>query len=160
MHIWTITDWEKNLQENSSRRTGLRFRYEKSVEPEVKRACTQFAKWLRSEYFFPLRVVVYVKSGKTIRAKDGEDVVGTFFEPFSYSDEPYIRIATGDYDAMVRDIGKDNALAAILTTLAHELTHYFQWINGTELTDIGRERQAKRYSRYIVYEYSLVYEHP
>ena len=89
MHIWTIHAWEKNLPEHIPRRTGLRFRYDRNVPPEVKRACSEFAVWLRTQYHFPLRVVVYVKGTETIRTKDGDHVVGSFFEPFSYSDEPY-----------------------------------------------------------------------
>ncbi len=160
MHIWTINDWEKNLQNDTSRRTGIRFRYDKDVHPEVKRACSQFAIWLRTKYYFPLRVIVYVKGTKTIHTQDGERVVGSFFEPFSYLDEPYIRIATGDYDELVSNRGDDNALASILLTLAHELTHYYQWINNIQLTPIGRERQASRYACYIIDEYSLTREHP
>ncbi len=160
MHVWTIEDWSKNLVEDSIRRTGIRFRYDKTVHAEVKRACSQFARWLRSEYYFPLRVVVYVKGTKTIRSKDGESVVGTFFEPFSYFDEPYIKISTGDYLELISSLGKDNALATILASLVHELTHYFQWINGIQLTPIGRERQANNYAQYIIDEYSLTCEHP
>ncbi|MBO5097994.1 MAG: hypothetical protein J6B96_06750 [Agathobacter sp.] len=160
MHIWTIDDWEKNLQNDGFRRTGIRFRYDRDVHSEVKRACSQFAAWLRRQYDFPLRVVVYIKGVRTIRAKDGENVVGTFFEPYSYLDEPYIRIATGDYEELVSDCGEDNALASILLTLAHELTHYYQWINNIQLTSIGRERQASKYAHYILDEYSLTREHP
>ena len=160
MHIWTINEWEKNLQNDTSRRTGIRFRYEKTVHPEVKRVCSQFAIWLRTQYYFPLRVVVYVKGTKFIKTKDGENVVGSFFEPFSYLDEPYIRIATGDYGELTHIWGDDNALASILLSLAHELTHYYQWINNIQLTPIGRERQATRYANYILDEYSLTREHP
>ena len=49
--------------------------------------------------------------------------------------------------------GKDSALTAILSTIAHELTHYFQWINALKLTPIGQERQATNYARYILDEY-------
>ena len=160
MHIWTIDNWKKVLPENNSRRKGVHFRFDASVDPEVRRACLQFASWLRSEYYFPVRVPVYVKGTKRIRAKDGDFVVGTFFEPFSYLDEPYIRIATGDYIELYDKRGKDNALAKILFSLSHELTHYFQWINNLQLTPMGAERQATQYSKYILYEYSLVYEHP
>lgn len=160
MHIWTINNWEKNLQNDTFRRTGVRFRYEKTVHPEVKRACSQFAIWLRTQYYFPQRVVVYVKGTKYVKTKDGENVVGIFFEPFSYSDEPYIRISTGDYDELTHVLGDDNALASILLSLAHELTHYYQWINNIQLTPIGRERQASRYANCILDEYSLTREHP
>lgn len=155
-----MSNWKKNLNNGVPRRIGIRFRYDRSVDAEVKRACSQFAIWLRTEYYFPLRILVYVKGTKTIRTKDGENVVGSFFEPFSYLDEPYIRIATGDYHELVDKLGKDNALATILASLAHELTHYYQWINGIQLTAIGRERQATRYSNYIVDEYSSTCEHP
>ena len=160
MHIWTMDNWKKNLLGNTHRRTGIRFRYDNTVDAEVKRACMQFAFWLRSEYVFPLRVLIYVKGAETIRTKDGENVVGCFFEPFSYSEEPYIRIATGDYKKLTSNFGKDNALATILASLAHELTHYYQWINNIQLTPIGRERQATRYAAYIIDEYSSTCEHP
>lgn len=96
MHIWTLKNWQQFLDHSDNRRTGLRFRYESGVDPEVKNACKNFAKWLRSEYDFPLRIPVYMKGEAYIKARDGEHVVGTFFEPFDYSVEPYIRIATGD----------------------------------------------------------------
>ena len=160
MHIWTIDKWKNNLSIVNNKREGIRFRYDTSVNPEVRRAFFQFAKWLRKEYYFPLRVVVYVKGTKKIRARDGDDVVGSFFEPYSYHDEPYIKLSTGDYDEIVDKLGKDNALASILLTLAHELTHYFQWINNIELTQIGRERQAHRYANYVLDEYASTRDHP
>jgi hypothetical protein len=40
-------------------REGLRIRCDKEVHPEVRRACLEFAKWLRNEFEFPIRVVVY-----------------------------------------------------------------------------------------------------
>ena len=49
---------------------------------------------------------------------------------------------------------------AILLTIAHELTHYFQWINALKLTPIGQERQATKYARYILDEYAETREHP
>ena len=160
MNIWKTELWKKCLNNHTVRRIGLRFKYDNTVDPEVKRAIVQFAGWLRSEYQFPLRIAVYVKGTKTIRAKDGDQVVGTFFEPYSYENEPYIRLATGDYNELVHTLGKDNALASILLSLAHELTHYFQWINGMQLTDIGKERQAVIYSKNILDEYALTCEHP
>ena len=160
MYIWTITNWKNNLPDNVSRRSGLRFRYDKTVHPEVKRACTEFAIWLRSQYYFPLRMPVYVKNKKTVLTKDGENVVGLFFEPFSYKDEPYIKIAVGDYETLEVKWGKDNALASILLTLAHEITHYYQWLNNIQITSSSRERQANRCAKYIIDEYSLTREHP
>ena len=54
----------------------------------------------------------------------------------------------------------DNALAAILGSIAHELTHYFQWVNGLQLTNTGEERQAKRNKRFVLDKYAETREHP
>ena len=160
MHIWTIEDWKKNLPERNNRRTGLRLKIDASVDSEVRLACKEFCKWLRTEYYFPLRVPIYIKSSRYIKTIDGDYAVGSFFEPNEYNVEPYIRIATGDYQDLFQEIGRDDALASILATIAHELTHYYQWINGITLTEIGHERQALRYSKYILQEYSETREHP
>ncbi|MGW6190272.1 hypothetical protein ACWFRC_05890 [Bacillus cereus] len=161
MHIWTLTNWEEyyNLEEESHR-TGLRLKFDKDVDPEVRRAIKEFCKWLRREYFFPIRVPIYVKTLYKIKAMDGELVYGTFFGPFDRNVEPYIRISTGDYYDTVQKNGKDNALGCYLVTIAHELTHYFQWINDIKLTRIGYERQATAYSGYIIDEYKETREHP
>ncbi|WP_226602578.1 hypothetical protein [Bacillus cereus] len=148
MHIWTLTNWRKyyNLEEKSHR-MGLRLKFDKDVDPEVRRAIKEFCKWIRREYFFPIRVPIYVKSSYKIKAMDGELVYGTFFEPFNRNDELEKR-------------GKNDALGGYLFTIAHELTHYFQWINDIKLTRIGYERQATTYSGYIIDEYKETREHP
>ena len=160
MHIWTIENWKSNLDSSDKRRTGLRLRIENTVDEEVKRACKDFAKWLRMEYYFPLRLPVYIKSSWYIRTMDGDNVVGSFFEPYEFNVEPYIRIATGDYIELVKSNGRDDALASILISIAHEITHYYQWINGLKLTPVGRERQATYYSRCIIDEYASTRDHP
>lgn len=71
MHIWTITAWKKNLQNDTLRRTGLRFRYDRAVPFEVKQAFSRFAIWLRKEYYFPY-VLVY---GSVVSLSPGPIVV-------------------------------------------------------------------------------------
>ena len=89
------------------------------------------------------------------KAKDGELVAGTFWRPdgFDQDNAPYVRIATGDYRELIMGRGKKEAMWSILGTLAHELTHYFQYINQLDLTPIGEERQATVYSDYILSDY-------
>ena len=153
MKIWI----EKNskLAKNicSTGRSGLYLRFEKNVDPKIKQHCKEFGQWLRENYCFPTRVTIYFKSRYYIQAMDGENVSATFFGPFNKEDTPYIRIATGDYDDMVRENGEFNARCAIFSSMVHELTHYYQWLRDTDLTEDGEERQAKYYSRKIVYQY-------
>lgn len=161
MHIWSIEKWVKYLEyDNNNYKTGLYIKFEKQVDPEVKRACKEFCKWIRTEYFFPVRVRIYVKRSKYIKALDGDMVNGTFFMPLDKLKEPYARVATGFYHDDLLERGKDNSLASVLLTIDHELTHYFQWINNIQLTEIGEERQATIYARLILDEYSDTHEHP
>lgn len=158
MHIWCLENWKKYISHEC--RSGIRIRFDADIDDEVRRSCKEFGKWMRYEYYFPIRVPVYIKNSTYVRANDGDLVYGTFFRPNEYSVEPYIRIAAGDYAKMNIEWGKDAALAAILKTMAHELTHYFQWINNLKLTPIGEERQATQYSRFILDEYAETREHP
>lgn len=58
-----------------------------------------------------------------------------------------------------KDRGKDNALYSILVVLTPELTHYFQWINGLQLTESGEGRQANNYAYKVFGEYAEELEH-
>jgi hypothetical protein len=161
MHIWTLNNWDKYFDLNNKNiYGGLHLKFDKDVNIEAKRAFKEFCKWLRNEYYFPIRVIVYVKATYRIKALDGEMVCATFFEPYDFNSKSYIRIASGDYNDLLEEHGKDNALAVLLSSLAHELTHYFQWINQVKLTEIGIERQAKSYANLIVDEYANTRDHP
>lgn len=159
MNIWVINKWRKFYGETCER-SGLRVIYDADVDPNVKRACKEFFVWLRAQYAFPKRVRIYVKSSIRIKSIHGDMVCGTFFRPYDRNIEPHIRIATGDYQKLVEDEGVDNALAEILWTIAHELTHYFQWLNDLPLTLIGEERQATNYANRILQEYATTRDHP
>lgn len=80
MHVWYLEKWRKYLSSIMEEyKTGLRIRYEKSVDPEIKALYTEFAKWLRREYCFPLRVNIYIKSSYKIKAMDGDSVEQPYY---------------------------------------------------------------------------------
>lgn len=142
-------------------RQGLRIRCDKGVHPEVRRACLEFGHWLRKEFEFPIRVVVYLKKDYRIKSQaDKELVTGTFLGPFDKNEEPYIRVATGDYLELLEERGQDNALASILGTIAHEIGHYYQWIDDLELEDDEAEEGAENESEYMLDLYAQTREHP
>ena len=73
----------------------------------------------------------------------------------------------GDYEELRNERGRDNALAAVLHSIVHELSHYFQWLknrNEWEMADKktmnAQERQAVYYAREIVMDYAEIVEHP
>ena len=69
-------------------------------------------------------------------------------------------IATGDYQETLQSRGRDNALAGILFTIAHELTHYQQWLNQLSMTQRGKEWQATFYANRMLDEYAETTDHP
>lgn len=156
---------EPKLTENKReisivRKSGIVLRFDKDVNVEVKDALKTFAKWLRAEFVFPVRMNVYVKACERIRARDGDKVCGVFFRPYNYGEEPYIKLATGDYIQLKKEMGRDDALASLIWTFSHELTHYFQYVNSAELTLKGEEIQASRYATKILRMYGETREHP
>ena len=138
-------------------RSGVRIKGARG-NPEIRAAIIRFAKWLRREYEFPTRVPVYLFPSDQILTMHGDRVWAFFFAPFNRNEEPYIRIATGDYAQLRKERGRDNALAAFLHSFAHELVHYQQWIAGGEKAVI--ERGVARRARSIVARYALSTDHP
>jgi hypothetical protein len=61
---------------------------------------------------------------------------------------------------MLKERGQDNALAAILGTIAHELGHYYQWFDDLELDDEEAEEGAENESEYMLDLYAQIREHP
>ena len=136
-------------------RTGIRIRGAR-CNLEVRRAIIRFARWLRVQYEFPIRVPVYLYLTDHIITMHGEKVVASFFAPWSRKVEPYIRLATGDYPQLKKERGRDNALAALLQSFAHEVVHYQQWVATGEITERGVAQRARR----MVSLYATTVEHP
>ena len=161
MHIWTIERWKRYASpELITPKSRIQLRCDENTNEDLKLACRCFIQWVKKEYYFPIPLCVHLKKQVLLKTKDGETAVGTFFEPTDNSALPYIRIATGDYPDLLDSMGRDDAIATILTVIAHEMTHYFQWLNALPLTERGRERQAAQYSHFILDEYSQTRAHP
>lgn len=152
MHLWQLSKW-KSFYSDIDCREGLRLRFDKDVDEKLRQVIINFTKWIRNEFDFPIRVVAYIKASEYIRAKDGEMVSATFSWLVDRTLEPYIRVAVGDYQKNTQKWGDDEAIDATLRSLAHEISHYYQWLNDLKLTPIGEERQATSYAYAIVEEY-------
>jgi hypothetical protein len=86
----------------------------------------------------------------------GDWVSASFFAPWSRRQEPYIRIATGDYAAMEVRRGRDSALAAFIVSLSHEVIHYHQWVASGRMTEAGTAAGA----RSMLHRYMKSVDHP
>ena len=139
---------------------GIRLHFEKGVNDDVRGAIIRLVKWLRKQYYFPVRVNVYVKSSFWVKASDGDYVRDLFFWPEDRSCTPYITIGVGDYEDWLKTRDRDDALAPIVLALLCELTNYFNWVNGVEKDENSLQKSAWRYARKILNLYAEVYEHP
>lgn len=129
---------------------GIYLRFSKGVDKELRSVILSFTRWLRFFYKFPVKVVVYVKSAPYIVNKETrEKVCASIFLPYDKKQNPYVNLATGDYDDLIKENGLYSATCSILSSLAHEITHYFQWINDADLN----EQQANRKAINAVYKY-------
>jgi hypothetical protein len=136
-------------------RTGLRIHGERG-DPCVRDSLIRYARWLRSNFAFPVRVPVYLKPGDQFVTAEGENAVSSFFAPFDRGQEPYIRIATGDYQSLKKEIGRDNALASFIASLNRQLIHYWQWTKTRTVWEAGVAKQAVAMLR----KYQTVAERP
>ena len=127
-------------------RSGLRIRGHRG-QPEVRGALIKFARWLRTNHEFPIRVPVYLLPGQKLVMANGAGASASFFSPRRRTEEPYIRIATGDYPALKREQGRDNALAAFIVSMSHEIVHYEQWVRAGRITERGVATRAVRMLR-------------
>jgi len=82
MFLWDRTDWTE-FYGNADVRRGLRVRYEHGIDTDLKESIKRFILWIRRNYYFPFRVVIYIKSSEFITAKDGDLVSGTCFLPYN-----------------------------------------------------------------------------
>lgn len=142
---------------------GLHLSFSKEADKEVRRACIEFCQWLRKYFYFPIRINIYFKDSEYILSKNREKVSATFFGPDNKQIKPYIRIAIGDYNKLLIRRGKSNALVAILGSIIHELTHYFQWLDEDYQNDFINafcEREAKEWVHYLISEYSKTRNEP
>ena len=121
----------------------------------MRHAVVQFAKWLRLRFEFPMRVPVYLSNRELISTRHGL-ASASFFAPDDRAEEPRIRVATGDFKRMKAKSGRDNALAAILTSVAHEVAHYNQWCQKRSFSETQAERTASR----LIRDYAKTVKHP
>ena len=103
----------------------------------VRRALIRFARWVRAHYEFPVHVPVYLSEKERLFTLEKQWVSASFFAPYSRLDHPYIRIATGDYPSLQRARGRNDALAAFILSLCHEIVHYHQWIKTGQIKERG-----------------------
>ena len=149
MNLWQTFELERNKYSNN----GISFRYEKGIDENLKEKYKAFAKWLRNTYVFPVHVTVYVKYCEKVKLLNGKWVYGSFrwFE----NREPFIRIPSKINSELYEQYDEEELYEQVLSSLVHELSHYFQWVLSLEQDDGTSERQANYFRYRIIDKFNL-----
>ena len=161
--MWIEKKEKKDYLDSSTR--GLRLVFSDGVNSNLRLECTLFCKWLRAKYFFPIRIVVRMLSYSeftTYIGNENEMKEAVFRYQLEFDNKapeekrlPKIFIATGKYDKQQKRHGVNKTTRHYLNSIAHELTHYFQWIfyEFDNRTDRSIEMEANSWAGYLVQEY-------
>ena len=145
MNLWQKFERKRNISYTDC---DFSFHFEKGIEPDLKRKYICFAKWLRKNYFFPVHINIYVLDCEQVRLRSGQMAYGSF--RWYSTRTPNIRVPSAIEPELLAEYTKDEVYEQILSSLVHELTHYYQWVLGLEQSNAVSERQANYYRYRII----------
>lgn len=135
---------------NDSKVKGLRLIFKNGITDEEKTWCKEFCCWLTKYYWFPIRCkIVFWPQTKFRSQVEGRFCYGIFYSNEEYTSRryPVCHIAS----KFVKEKSKYDCLVSI----AHELTHYYQWYfyYDKERSERSLEIIANKWAHYLVGEY-------
>ncbi len=130
---------------------GISLHFEKGIEPEFRSLCIHFVDWLRKTYSFPVHINIYFKDCEKIRLVGGKMAYGGF--RYFESRPPYIRIPARVEPHLREEYEDLDIYYAILSSLVHELTHYYQWAANLAQSNAVSERQANFFRFRIIAQF-------
>ena len=144
---------------NDELRNGLRIRCSSDVNFKIKGISIEFGKWLRKKYKFPNRVVIYIRNSYIYKTKQNSEFTASFFAPYNRESGSFIRIKVGQYK--LQDDMEENSemLMLVLESIAHEITHYQQWIINKSFSEKKADRNSiklvEQFLKYRVYNINI-----
>lgn len=139
------------LKKTNKLNEGISLFFEKGIEDGLKKEYVSFAKWLRKNYVFPVHINVYILNCEKIKLLNGSLAYGSF--RWFPNRKPIIKIPSLINYNYYKGFSKKEIYENILSSLVHELTHYYQWIECLEQNDYNSERQADYYRYKILDKY-------
>ena len=140
----------KNEYTDSAKASGIRYKFydcgnafDEAVMNDIKR----FIDFLRKNYYFPIRLnILFCNTSAFLHHTDGHKYYGAFYGMDDEKRLIYPRISIA---AKVTD---SDCLQNVIFSLAHEITHYYQWYFLEENQRTGRslEIEANKWGKYIL----------
>ena len=149
MNLWERFETGRCAMENR----GLSFHFEKGIHPGLRRLYLDFAAWLRKNYVFPVHLNVYILNQEKVKLLTGACAYGSF--RWYPNRTPRIKIPSKIEQHVLERNTKDEAYELVLSSLVHELTHYFQWVLDLDQSNAVSERQANYFRFRIIDQFKL-----
>ena len=132
--------WKTDAVENTS----VRLHFSKGVHPQLRKEIMLFLRWIRREYVFPRKIDIQISDEMFVLTfLTDEQVSASIFIPDNERFNVLIRVSTGDYLSTVQNDGYRVAVCSILGSIAHELTHYYQWVKDHDCRFNEAQARAK-----------------
>jgi hypothetical protein len=139
---------------NSAKNSGVRCKFSIDFNESARKEIENFIKFIRINYYFPIRLnISFFEKTHFVSDVDGHKYYGIFYDGDSAKKAyPKIHIAG--------KLTKGNPMYEILLSIAHEITHYYQWyfLEDIKRTDRSLEIEANKWAKYILHSYSC--QHP
>ena len=140
----------KNYYKDSAKKSGIRYKFynygndfEKSNVEDIER----FISFLRKNYYFPIRLnILFCDNRAFSHHIDNHIYYGAFYNMDDEKRKEYPKIS------IAARVTKNNSLEDVLFTLAHEITHYYQWYfwEDDKRTSRSLEREANKWANHIL----------
>jgi len=144
MNLWQNFELKRNKNTKSK---GISLHFQVGIDPMLRRMYISFAKWLRLNYIFPVHINVHIINAEKIRLLDGQMAYGGF--RWYPKRAPMIRIAAAIEAELLTEYTKEEIYEQILSSLVHEISHYYQWFLELKQSTATSEHQAN-YFRYRI----------
>ena len=148
--------WKELYPDHTKAGISLHFDH---VHPYVRAWLIIYTRWLRETYPFPVHVHVHCVYGRKIRCGDHSLAFARITEPIGRDRHPAIYLACGAFpeNREVDEYMRDET-ELILYSFSHEIIHYFQYINGYDMTSRSLEWQATYYGKRILRAFDALYD--
>lgn len=121
---------------------GLRIRCLDEIELQLREIVIEFGKWIRGKLDFPVTVTVYIRGKYISKINNEETFLASFFAPDNRAHNPYIRVDVENHKDNLNDVNEFRK--SILVSIAHEIIHYMQWLEGLDFCEEDAENKSEQ----------------
>lgn len=122
---------------------GISLHFEKGIESKLRKEYISFVIWLRKNYLFPIHINVYILNCEKVKLLNGTLAYGSF--KWFKKRKPRIKIPSLINYSECEGLSRKEIYDSVLSSLVHELTHYYQYVSDLKQSDNESERQANYY---------------